>query len=150
VSDAEQAAQRYAALYGPGDEQILAIISGVRRGWALIPGSPDSYFSTVTQDDAAAAVVAALGVSAGVYNVVDDEPLRRRELYDSLARVLGVPSPRLLPAWPGKLAGSVGDMYTRSLRISNRKLRAANAWAPRYPSLREGWRCMVGSTRTLP
>ena len=35
--------------------------------------------------------------------------------------------------------GSVGEMLARSVRISNRKLRAASTWAPRYPSVRQGW-----------
>jgi putative NADH-flavin reductase len=42
------------------------------------------------------------------------------------------------------LAGSMGEMLARSLRISNRKLRAESGWRPKYPSAREGWRAVVG------
>jgi nucleoside-diphosphate-sugar epimerase len=155
VADAEASAQRFtssgrtgvvlrfAAFYGPGDEQVNTIIRAVKSGWVPIPGSADSFFSSVSHDDAASAVVAALGVPAGVYNVVDDEPLRRREYFDSLARLLGVRPPRLMPAWLAPFTGSLGETLARSLRISNRKLRAASGWAPKYPSMREGWQAVV-------
>ncbi len=38
-----------------------------------------------------------------------------------------------------RLMGSAGEMLARSLRISNRRLRAASDWKPRWPSMREGW-----------
>jgi hypothetical protein len=37
---------------------------------------------------------------------------------------------------------------TRSLRLSNRKLRDATGWAPRFPSVREGWPAMLAEMRT--
>jgi 2-alkyl-3-oxoalkanoate reductase len=79
-----------------------------------IPGAADSYFSSVAHDDAATAVIAALGVPAPIYNVVDDEPLRRPEFFDSLAIALGVPAPKLPPAWLAPLFGSLGEMPARS------------------------------------
>ena len=50
-------------------------------------GRRDGYLSSITTDDAAAAVVAALDATAGIYNVVDDEPLTRREHFDAPAVV---------------------------------------------------------------
>ncbi|MFL6261677.1 MAG: NAD-dependent epimerase/dehydratase family protein [Thermoanaerobaculia bacterium] len=134
---------RFALFYGPDSEFTQALIRSARKGWALGFGRPEAYISSVSHDDAAAAVLAALSVPGGVYNVVDDEPLPRRAFYDSLAEALGVPPPRLLPAWLKVLAGSLGEMMARSLRISNRKLRQASGWAPQYPSVREGWRSIV-------
>jgi nucleoside-diphosphate-sugar epimerase len=115
----------------------------VRRGWAPIPGAAESYFSSVSHDDAATAVIAALGLRAGIYNVADDEPLRRREFFDALAAALGVPPPKLPPAWLTPLFGSLGATLARSLRVANRKLRSESDWAPQYPSAREGWRAVV-------
>ena len=155
VADAEAAAGRFARgggagvvlrfalFYGPDAGQTRDLIGYVRRGWAPIPGAPDSYISSVSHDDAATAVVAALGVPAGAYNVADDEPLRRREYFDSLAAALGVAPPRIAPAWTARLLGSLGETLTRSLRLANGKLRAAGGWAPRYPSVREGWRAVL-------
>ena len=159
VVDAERSAERFsggggtgvvlrfALLYGPDSWFTRDLIRYVRRGWAQVPGAADAYISSVSHDDAAAAVVAALGAAPGIYNVVDDEPMRRREFFDSLAGVLGVPPPRLPPPWLKYLFGSLGEMLARSLRISNRKLRDACGWAPRYPSMREGWPAVVAELR---
>jgi nucleoside-diphosphate-sugar epimerase len=134
---------RFAAFYGPDAVHVHQLIGMVRRGWAPLPGSPDGYVSSVSHDDAAAAVVAALELPGGVYNVSDDEPLRRRELVDALADALEVPPPKLPPAWLAKHGGDLMELLSRSLRISNRALRAASSWVPRYPSLREGWRATL-------
>jgi nucleoside-diphosphate-sugar epimerase len=92
----------------------------------------------VGHDDAASAVVAALSLPSGIYNVSDDEPLRHREFVNALADAAGAAHLGLLPTWTTALAGPVGRTLARSLRVSNRKLRAAAGWAPRYPSAREG------------
>lgn len=131
---------RFALFYGPGDAFTRDILRCVARGWLPFPGRPDAYVPMVAHEDAASAVVAALGVPAGVYNVVDDEPLTRRALGDAVAAIVGAPPPRLLPVWAARLAGSLGETMARSLRLSNRKLRAAAPWDPRYSSAREGLR----------
>src|SRR5689334_11835358 len=69
---------RFANFYGP-DDFAIAMIDTVKKGWSPIPGSAEAYFSSVAHDDAASAVLAALGARAGVYNIADDEPLRRRD-----------------------------------------------------------------------
>jgi nucleoside-diphosphate-sugar epimerase len=134
---------RFSGLYGPDSPHALELIGYVRKGRAPIPGSPEAFFSSVTNDDAATAVVAALSLPAGIYNVTDDEPLRRREYVDTLAQALGVAPPKLPPAWLMALGGSLAKLMARSVRISNRKLRQASAWRPRYPSAREGWKAAV-------
>lgn len=135
---------RFGFFYGPDPGgATLDLVAAVRRGWAPWFGSPEGFLPALTHDDAATAVVAALGVPAGTYNVVDDEPLRRRECFGALAAALGVAPPRFLPAWMARLAGSMGETLARSLRISNRRFRDASGWAPRYPSAREGWPAVV-------
>jgi nucleoside-diphosphate-sugar epimerase len=129
---------RFGMFYGPDSSQLCDMIPVVRMGWSPLPGSPGAFVSPVSHDDAATAVVAALGVPAGVYNVTDDEPVRRREFVDVLAGALGVGAPRFGPAWVAQLGGSLGELLSRSLRISNRKLREASEWAPAWPSVREG------------
>ena len=159
VADAERSAERFSGtgrsgivlrfgtFYGPDSWFTRDLIGYVRRGWAPVPGAADSYISSASHDDAASAVVAALNIRAGTYNVVDDEPMRRREFFGSLAGVLGVPRPRLPPSWMKYLFGSLGEMMARSLRISNRKLREECGWTPKYPSMREGWRAVVPEIR---
>ncbi|HEU4643607.1 MAG TPA: NAD(P)-dependent oxidoreductase [Gemmatimonadaceae bacterium] len=130
---------RFAGFYGPDSTVQKDVIDMVRKGWSPLPGRPEAYYSSISHDDAATAVVAALDVPAGIYGVVDDEPLPRREWVDSLAAALGAPPPRFLPAWTARLMGSIGELMSRSERISNRKLREASGWAPRFRSVKEGW-----------
>jgi nucleoside-diphosphate-sugar epimerase len=156
VADAERSAERFnggdrsgvvlrfAPFYGPDAWQTRQMVDTVRRGFATIPGAADSFISSVSHDDAATAVVAALDLRAGAYNVADDEPLRRRDYFDSLATALGVGPPRIPPRWVARLFGSLGEMLVRSLRLSNRKLRSYG-WAPKYPSVREGWPTVVNA-----
>jgi 2-alkyl-3-oxoalkanoate reductase len=138
---------RYAGFYGPDAAHVPDLIRFTRRGMSALPGSPDAYFSSVSHDDAATAAVAALGVPAGIYNVADDEPLRRAEFMAVVAAGEGVPAPGPQPAWMGRLMGSLGELLSRSVRISNRKIREASGWAPRYPSLREGWPATLAEMR---
>lgn len=129
---------RFAFLYGPDAFHVRDLIKVVRRGWAPLFG-PDGFTSSVTHDDAATAVVAALGVGPGTYNVADDVPLRRREWIDTLAGALGLRPPKFLPQWLSRVGGSTIELLSRSQRISNRKLRDEAGWGPQYPSVREGW-----------
>lgn len=41
--------------------------------------------------------------------------------------------------------GSLAETIARSFRISNRKLKADSAWAPKYASIREGWRAVLAA-----
>jgi nucleoside-diphosphate-sugar epimerase len=138
-------ALRFALLYGANDPFTRDLFSYVKRGILPMFGRPDGYVSMVTQDDAAAAVVAALEVPAGIYNVVEDEPLTRRELGATLADIVGAKPPKIPPAWLAPLAGAIGTTIARSLRLSNRKLKSASAWSPRYASTRESWRAAYAS-----
>jgi nucleoside-diphosphate-sugar epimerase len=133
---------RFAAFYGP-DALGQAFVSSVRKGWSPLIGSPEGYFSSLEQADAGAAVAAALDAPPGVFNVADDEPLRRREYVNVLAEALGVAPPRFAPAWTARLAGSAGELMSRSERISNAAFRAATGWSPVYPSVREGWPVVI-------
>jgi nucleoside-diphosphate-sugar epimerase len=138
-------ALRFAFFYGPRDPFTEDVFRYVRSGWLPLPGSPDAYFSMAHHDDAASAVVAALSLPSGIYNVSDNEPLTRRELGAALAAILGVPEPKSPPRWITKLAGGLGELMARSQRISNAKLRQSGGWSPRYASSREGWEAVSRS-----
>jgi nucleoside-diphosphate-sugar epimerase len=69
---------RFGLFYGSDSGFTLDTISFVRKGWAPALGTPTGFLSSISHDDAAAAVVGALGIRPGIYNVVD-EPVRRRE-----------------------------------------------------------------------
>jgi nucleoside-diphosphate-sugar epimerase len=130
---------RFAYFYGPDSDFLQEAIAAVRKGWAPAFG-PDTFISSISHDDVAAAVIAALDVPAGTYNVTDNEPVTKREFYRSLAAALDVPPPRFPPAWLSHLAGSLGETLARSQRMSNRKFRQASGWSPKSASVGDGWR----------
>jgi nucleoside-diphosphate-sugar epimerase len=107
--------------------------------------SSGELFLLVAHEDAASAVVAALGVPAGIYNVVEQEPMRRRELAEGIARIIGAGPTRFLPHWAARLAGSLGETLSRSLRISNRELGFASGWTPKYGTMVDGFRAIIAS-----
>ena len=134
---------RFALFYAHDASYTIDTIASARKGIAATFGRHDGFVSSIHLDDAAAAVVSALKVPAGAYNVGDDEPLRRRAYFEALADALGARPLWLPPAWMAKLSGSVGETVGRSHRLSNAKLKQATGWAPRYRSVAEGWRSVV-------
>lgn len=130
---------RFGYFYGPDSRATRDMARMVRRGRSPLVGPPDAYLSSVSHDDAAAAVVEALHLPAGTYNVVDDEPITRGEWAASLAKALGVPPPRPLPGWLTALGGSTTELLSRSQRISNRKLRELSDWRPAVACVRDAW-----------
>ena len=110
-----------------------------------MPGSAEGYTPFVHADDAAAAVVAALEAPAGVYNVVEDDPLTRGEHAAAWSELVGRPV-RLPPAAIARLP--VMRTLARSQRVSNRRLRAATEWSPRYTDMRRAWPELVAADAT--
>jgi nucleoside-diphosphate-sugar epimerase len=142
-------ALRFAYLYGPNDGFTSQLGSFVRKGWLPLLGRREAYFPMVMHDDAAAAVVAAVELPSGIYNVVDDQPMTHAAIGAALATILSVRTPRFLPTWTVKLAGSLGETLARSLRISNAKLKGASSWHPSAPNAADGLRrALLESSRT--
>lgn len=131
---------RFGWFYGPGathSEQFLAL---ARRHLCVVMGSADSYVSSIHMTDAGSAVVAALRAPAGTFNIVDDEPLQKRDYADALAVAAGKTAWFRVPGRAALLLGDRSTSLTRSLRVKNSRFRNATGWAPTYPSAREGWK----------
>jgi hypothetical protein len=102
-------ALRYGGFYGPGTglarggEQLEMIR---KRRFPLV-GDGRAVWSLVHVDDAAAATVAALQRAKPdtIYNIVDDEPARVREVLSYLAQVIGAKPPWRIPLWLARLLG---------------------------------------------
>jgi nucleoside-diphosphate-sugar epimerase len=138
-------ALRFGQFYGFDSGHTIAAIEAALAGRPVEVGPGSAYRSSVTTDDAASAVVAALHAGSGVYNVVDDQPLRRAEYVDAACHALGVPPPAVRSAsvdQPGALS-----VMLRSLRVSNRRFEEATGWQPRWPSAWEGWAHVVAAWR---
>ncbi len=130
---------RFGWFYGPGATHSEEAFALARRHLYMQLGRPDTYVSSIHMHDAAQAVVAALDVAGGIYNVVDDQPVTKREFTDALSAAT---RKRPWIRYPGRAALLLGDRttsLTRSLRVSNDRFRTATGWAPTYPSVREGW-----------
>lgn len=130
---------RFGWFYGPGathSEQILAL---ARHHIGTVLGAADGYLSSIHVLDAAEAVVAALDAPAGVLNVVDDRPLTKRDYVSAVATAAGTSLWLRAPGRAKLLLGGRLTSLTRSLRVSNARLRQSTGWSPRYPSARQGW-----------
>jgi nucleoside-diphosphate-sugar epimerase len=130
-------ALRFGAFYAPYARSTIDSVRLARRGLLPLVGTGTQFMSSIHVDDAATAAVAALQVASGVYNVVDDEPLRFREYAEAVGTGLGV-APRLrLPGWLVKaIVGEASHVVLMSRRVSNRRFRAAADWKPQAASAR--------------
>src|SRR5262245_1033824 len=133
---------RMGGFYGPTTTTTQYMIRMTRYGLAVVVGRGDAYQPLIWVDDAALAVVdALLRGSAGIYDIVDDEPLKRRELAAALADVMGrrwlVRPPMLLFRL---FAGKHLMFMTRSQRVSNRKFKADTGWSPMVANAKLGLR----------
>jgi nucleoside-diphosphate-sugar epimerase len=135
---------RFATFYGSDSGSSLAMIRLARRRIALGAG-PDRYVSSITTDDAAAAVVASLSAPAGLYNVGDDEPMTSRDFFAALAGALGVRPPFIAPVGLAKLGGPKASVLVRSQRVSSGAFVEATGWKPEYRSVREGWPAVLAA-----
>lgn len=140
---------RFGLFYGPQNRSTDELLRLAKMHVGPIPGAADGYVSSIHVDDAATAVVAALGAPAGVYNVVDDEPLTRRDYTDAFAAAFDLPHLRITPGAIVRAVGGGGaSALTASQRVSNRRFRDATGWAPAYPSAREGWVAVAAARAT--
>lgn len=113
---------RLGGIYGPGRTRF---IEAARTG-APTSGDPDGFINFIHRDDAAAALhhVGRLNLG-GIWNAVDDRPVRRAELAEAIRN--GSPLPDVA-------ADSDRRIPVTGKRVANRKLRAAG-WTPRYPTV---------------
>ena len=140
---------RYGGFYGPGTglapggDQLEMVRA---RKFPLI-GDGGGYWSFAHTEDVATATVAALerGRDGQVYNVCDDEPAPLREWLPVLARTLGAPPPRHVPAWVARLIATPGTLalMTEARGASNAKAKAELGWTPAWPSWREGFAALA-------
>jgi 2-alkyl-3-oxoalkanoate reductase len=128
---------RFGFFYGSDSSHTRDEIAWARRGLAITIGDPDDYYPDVHLDDAARAVVAALDAPTGVYNVTDDEPLRRRVRAEVVAAAVGRSTLRLPPAALGRVG--IAKIVARSRRVSNARFKDVSGWRPVYPSFRDGF-----------
>src|SRR5205823_670611 len=80
---------RLGLFYGPGARHSEQFLAMARHHVVPLIGRPESYLSSIHMVDGGTAVVAALHVPAGTYNIVDDEPLTKRDYAQALVFAAG-------------------------------------------------------------
>jgi 2-alkyl-3-oxoalkanoate reductase len=150
AQDLQGLALRYGAFYGPGTALGAggSILDAVRRRRFPIVGDGGGVWSFLHVDDLAAATADAIERgTAGVYNVVDDEPAPVAEWLPVLARALEAKPPRHVPVWLARfLVGDAGISLMTEIRgASNAKAKRDLGWQPRVPSWRTGFRTGLGA-----
>jgi len=140
---------RFGLFYGPDNRSTDEMLGLARARVGPLPGAPKGFVSSIHVDDAATAVLDALDAPSGVYNVVDDEPLTRRDYTDAFAAAFDLPKLRITPGVAMRVVGGSGaKALISSQRVSNQRMRATTGWAPAYPSAREGWVAVAASRST--
>jgi nucleoside-diphosphate-sugar epimerase len=134
---------RFAVFYGPDASHTVDYVRMASRGQAPVVGRPEAYVSHVHLDDAASAVVAALDLPSGIYNVAEDDPVTKGELADVAARAAGRSRLSFAAARAARLGGRKTEPLRRSQRITNQKLRSASSWSPTFTSIRDSWPVVV-------
>jgi 2-alkyl-3-oxoalkanoate reductase len=134
-SDLEAVALRYGFFYGPGTWFSPGgdVANQVRDRKFAIAGSGQGVWSWVHIEDAAAATVAALECTPGVYNIVDGDPSELSVWLPAFAAFVGAPeAPRVSEADALQTAGPDWIYYSTRLRgASNAKAKREFRFAPR-------------------
>lgn len=143
TTDAEAAAQavsdaggsgvslRFAMFSAPDSDHMATYRWVARLGISPLFGAPDSYISFIDIDDAAEAVVSALGAAPGVYNIAERNPTTRERHGRALADAIGR---RRLRAIPDAVIARAGDNVAglaRSQRIDACAFADETGWTQR-------------------
>jgi nucleoside-diphosphate-sugar epimerase len=144
----EGIALRYGMFYGADADRMRTLL--VKR---KLPVARGGQLGWIHHEDAAAATVAALehGRAGQAYNVVDDQPATWEDVFTSMAKAFGAPSPWKLPAWLFRLSAPYVAAFAvgTSMRVSNAKARRELDWYPAFRTYRDGIASMA-SVRQQP
>jgi nucleoside-diphosphate-sugar epimerase len=138
---------RYGWFYGPGTSYDVegSIPCALRKCAMPIVGAGAGTYSFINLRDAAAATVKVLAHGTnGIYNIVDDSPVRLSEWLPFAAKLLGAPAPGYMDETPARQ--KLGDMrvyYMNEQRgASNAKAKRELHWQPAFPSWRAGFEAL--------
>jgi nucleoside-diphosphate-sugar epimerase len=121
-----------------GDDPMTRFtLRSARNGLAIGLGSPQGWAHVIHTDDLGPAVLAALSVPTGVYNV-GAEPIRRAEVVEGFSRAAGRHSDFVGPV-VRRLGGVRMEPLTRSLRVSSNHFTAQTGWRPRRARFDVSW-----------
>ena len=138
-------ALRFGLFYSHDAPSIDESLRMARLGQSPMVGAADAWQPSIHVDDAAAAIVAALGAPTGVYNVAD-EPVTKGQWATAFRDAFGLaratrPTPKvLLKAGRAKLGP-----LAASRRVSSRRFHEATGWTPKYPDATVGLKAVAAA-----
>ena len=133
---------RVAGIYGPGRGYWLKqFLSGEAR----LDGDGSRYLNMIHRDDVVGAIIKALkGAPVGsVCNVVDNEPVKQRDLFAWLAAKLNKPMPPSAPADEE----TIRKRGVTNKRVSNQRLKQQLGFQYKYPTFRQGYTAEIQQMR---
>lgn len=129
-------------VYGPGGLFKASFYDTLQKGQLRVFGKGENYWSPVHVTDLAQAYVQAVerDVLGEVINVVDDEPLKLRELVDAFTDAADKARVGSVPPWLLKfiIGGPLVESLTTSFRVGNDKAKGLLGWTPEFRSFRDG------------
>ena len=129
-------------VYGAGGLFKTSFYDTLTKNQLRVFGAGQNYWSTVHVDDLAQAFVRALETDAygQNFNVVDDQPMRLRDMVDAVTAAAGQKRVGSVPPWLlGLMIGPpLVASLTTSFRVKNEKAKAVLGWKPRYPTFQTG------------
>jgi nucleoside-diphosphate-sugar epimerase len=137
---------RCGMIYPGGAFQRQFLIPAHRRFY-LYPGPGENLTGLVSIRDVAAFFVdAAERGLTGIYNVVDDEPLPWRRIFETVHEIAGGSRPHAVPGWLVRLAlgEDLASFVSATLNVSNRKAKEAGL-VLRDPDFASGLRSLAES-----
>lgn len=122
-----------------GDDEFTRWrLARARGGQPIGVGPPDGWAHVIHDEDVGSAVLASLNAPSGIYNV-GAEPVRRRELAQTLAGAVGRDRCSFMSRTLVRLGGERLELLTRSQRVSSAAFVAATGWKPQHAELSADW-----------
>jgi nucleoside-diphosphate-sugar epimerase len=122
-----------------GDDPLTRLkVRSARHGHAIGLGDPQGWAHVVHTDDLGPAVLAALTVPSGIYNV-GAEPVRRADLAAGFAVAAGRDQVDFIGPVLRRVGGVRLEPLTRSLRVSSEHFARMGGWSPKRPRFDASW-----------
>jgi nucleoside-diphosphate-sugar epimerase len=131
---------RLAGIYGPGRNQIEAVLNGTARRIV----KPDQVFSRIHVEDIVGVLEASIfrPDPGRIYNVADDAPAPPGDVVAFAAELAGRPPPPETSFETATLSPMARSFYGESKRVSNRRIKQELGYRLRFPTYREGLKAL--------
>lgn len=129
-------------VYGNGGTFKKFFLDVAAKGKYQFPGNGENYLPFIHVQDLAKAYVAAVDVAFGnrLISVVDDQPIKMKDMASNLLRSFGGGKHSSVPSWLVSLfAGrALSEMLVGSYRVRNSRARRIFNWEPQHRSFASG------------